>query len=265
LDHHGIEGNQMKKIRNYLRIVNEFINTQSPFDFEIVGSVHYGDTCYPFISLHTHSKLAKYNVVISSGAHGEEAVGVRVMLRLLQEFNKDFLNYFNFLLLPIVNPWGYTFNRRKNGNQQYGNTGFNQNDDLLTPESKLIKEVVPPRVDLFLDVHCDVDKQGYYLYERKRPNKISIGERSLNALRQTRLPVLSADTVYKEKCVNGVIITPQRDNSQDDSMFQRGAIYSICIEIPGKIPEDQQIIGGLFLLNELLTAFKNSEGNHGKA
>jgi len=39
-------------------------------------------------------------------------------------------------------------------------------------------------------------------------------------------------------------------------MFQRGAIYSLCIEIPSKIPEDQQMIGGLLLLNQILLNFK---------
>jgi hypothetical protein len=40
-------------------------------------------------------------------------------------------------------------------------------------------------------------------------------------------------------------------------MFDKGAIYSLCLEIPGKIPEDQQTIGGLLLLNSILQNFKD--------
>jgi predicted deacylase len=243
-----------KQVRNYIKILNEFINVQSPFDTEILGSVHY-DKCYPFISFHTHSKLAKYNVVINAGAHGTEPIGIKVMLRFLQEFNKELLGYYNFLLFPIVNPFGYSYNVRKNGNKQYGNNGFDYPEDKLTPESIFIKESVPHRVDLFIDLHSD-SKNGFYVYERKRPNKDSLAEKSLKILKKNKIPILEADTVYAEKCVNGVVVQPIKDGSMDDSMFQRGAVYSLCIEIPAKIPEDQQIIGGLLLINEILSKFR---------
>jgi len=244
-----------KQVRNYLKIVNEFANVQSPFDFEILGSIHY-DKCYPFISFHSHSKLAKYNVVVNSGAHGTESIGVRVILRFLQEFNKEFLGYYNFLLFPILNPFGYTYGVRRNGNKQLSNWGFNRPDEFLTPESLLVKEAVSHKVDLFIDLHAD-NKSGFYIYERKRPNKDSLAERSLKILSKNKIQVLEADTIYQEKCVNGVVISPIRDNSMDDSMFQRGAIYSLCIEIPTQLSEDSQIIGGLLLMNEILAQFKD--------
>jgi hypothetical protein len=78
----------------------------------------------------------------------------------------------------------------------------------------------------------------------------------LKVLTKNKIPVLGTDTVYREKCVNGVIVQPGRDGSMDNSMFSKGAIYSLCIEIPGKIPDDTQMIGGLLLLNEVLAKFK---------
>ena len=243
-----------KPTRNYLKILNDFINLQSPFDIEILGTIIYGEG-YPFISLHTHSKLAKYNVVINSGAHGTESIGVRVILRFLQEFNKDLLNYFNFAIFPIVNPYGYRYACRKTGSNKYGNTGFNQAEDNLTPEARLIKEAVSNKIDLFIDIHADA-KSGFYIYERKRPNKSSLAEESLKILRKNKIPIIETGTIYQEKCVNGVVVQPIKDGSMDDSMFQRGAIYSLCIEIPEKIPEDSQMIGGLLLLNEVLGKFK---------
>lgn len=245
-----------KPTRNYLRIINEFANTQSPFDLEILGTIIYDDIGYPFISFHSHSKLAKYNIVINAGSHGTESIGVRVMLRFIQEFDQDFLGYYNFLLFPIINPFGYTFAVRKNGNKQYANNGFNQPDGIpLTPEATLIKEVVPHKVDLFIDLHGD-NKNGFYIYERKRPDKKSLAEKSLKILTKNRIKVLDADSVYREKCINGVIVRPIKDDSMDNSMFDRGALYSLCIEIPSILPEDQQMIGGLLLLNEILSQFK---------
>jgi len=249
----------MKKIvRNYLKIVNEFINTQSPFDFEILDTIIYNKIGYSFISLHTHSKLAKYNVVINSGAHGTESIGVRVMLRFLQEFNKELLGYYNFQLFPIVNPYGYVYATRRNGLGQYGNNGFNQKrEEDLTLEGKLIRDNIPHKIDLFIDIHADSDKNGFYIYERKRPNQKSLAENSLKELRKNKISILEAGTVYYEKCLNGVVIQPIKDGSMDNSMFDRGAIYSLCLEIPGKNSEDEQIIGGLLLLNSILKNYKD--------
>ncbi|MBU0581467.1 MAG: hypothetical protein KKA19_09860 [Candidatus Margulisbacteria bacterium] len=243
-----------KPVRSYLKILNEFINLQSPFDAEIIGNVNYGES-YPFISLHTHSKV-RFNVMMNSGAHGTESIGVRVMLRFLQEFNRELLNNYNFIIFPVVNPYGYRYACRKNGANQYGNNGFNQNKpEDLTQEAKLIGDTVPPRIDLFVDIHAD-NKTGFYIYERKRPNKPSLAEQSLNVLKKNKIEVLNANTVYSEKCVNGVIGTPIRDGSMDNSVFDRGAIYSLCIEIPSKMKEDQQMIGCLLLIGEILRNFK---------
>jgi predicted secreted protein len=181
---------------------------------------------------------------------------VRILLRFLQEFNKELLEYYNFILFPIINPHGWVYNRRKNGNNQYGNSGFNQKqEELLTPEAKLIKEAIPHKIDLFIDVHTD-NKAGCYIYERKRPNAQSLAEISLKELRKNKIPILEAGTVYEEKCINGIVIQPIKDGSMDDSMFQRGTIYSLCIEISEKIPEDQQMIAGLLLISSILRNFK---------
>jgi predicted deacylase len=183
-------------------------------------------------------------VVINAGAHGTEPIGVRVMLRFIQEFNHVLLTHYNFLLFPIMNPFGYTYSQRKNGNNQLANNGFNQ--PTLTPESAIIKEAVPNKVDLFIDLHGD-NKAGFHIYERKRPNSPSLAQKSLRILNTHKIQVLQASTVYSEKCVGGVITQPITDGSMDDSMYQRGAIYSLCIEIPSLLPEGQQIVGGAYV------------------
>jgi len=245
-----------KPVRNYLRILNEFINIESPFDLEILNTIIYNEIGYPFISLHTHTK-AKFNIVISAGVHGNEGIAVKVLLRFITEFNKDLLNYYNFLIFPIMNPFAYRFGGRKNGNKQYVNDGFIKGkEDAATPETKLIKEALPNKIDLFIDIHSDESKSGFYLYERRRPNIESLAQKGLAILKTNKIPILEANTVYREKCVDGIIIQPERDGSIDNAMFNKGAIFSLCIEIPGKMSEDSQIIGGLLLLNEILLKFK---------
>jgi predicted deacylase len=243
--------------RNYLKLLNELINIQSPFDTEILGMLNY-DQSYPFIGLHSHSKLAKWNVVINAGAHGEETIGIRVMLRFINEFNRDFLGYYNFMLFPVVNPHGYAYARRRNGAKQYvnGNCYTVETPSIIVPEFQYMKEKIPQKVDLFIDIHADVDKQGFYIYERKRPEVKSLAELALKDIHKEKYPVETTDTIYQEKCVNGVIVQPIKDNSMDDFMFKKGAIYSLCLEIPGKAPEEQQVIGALHIINSVLKNYK---------
>jgi len=249
----------MRKLtRNYLKLLNEIINIKNPFDTEIIGNIHY-DRCYPFLMLSNHTKQAKYNCVINSGAHGEEAQTIDILIRFLQEFNTEYLSSYNFHIFPIINPFGYSYNCRKNGNNKYGNTGFIQKIPArLTEEAILIGNNIPRKIDIFIDIHSD-NKNGFYLYERKRPNKPSLGGVCLDELRKNKIPILENETVYKEKCKDGIIIAPERDGSMDDSMFSRGVIYSICVEIPRKIPDDQQLIGGLMLINSLLKNFRETK------
>ena len=176
--------------------------------------------------------------------------------------HSKWISTYNFRIFPIVNPYGYTYNKRKNGHNQYGNTGFNIKEELLTPEGKIIKDAVPTRVDLFIDLHGDSNKSAFYIYERKRPNTPSLAADSLDSLSSASIPVLKDATVYREQCSKGVITQPEKDGSMDHAMFDRGSMYSLCIEIPLKAPEDQQMIGGLVLLNTVLEKFKeNNELN----
>jgi len=247
----------MRKIRNYNKILNEFININSPLEIKLTDAVHYNNNCYP-IFYYCHHTKAKWNVVITSGVHGNESIGVKVMLRFLQEFDKELLNYYNFWIFPVVNPFGYVHDRRSNGaNLDINRHCYSQKPFVTeTQEFLLLDEETPNKVDLFIDVHQN-GKKSFYVYEKKRPSKISLGKFGMDAIKSQKIAVEETSTIYGEKCLSGVVDSiKDKINSLEDYFFRKGAIYSLTLENPDKPNDEELIIGSLAFLTSVLNKFK---------
>ncbi len=243
----------MKYARDYLKLVNEVINMQVPFKTEIIGTVVY-DQAYPILKLSHEQKLAKYNVLINAGAHGDEAIGVRVLLKFLAEFKKKYLDDYNFHIYPCTNPYGYAHLVRRNGAKQMTNNSTTFSRESEVQELRIIYPTVPLRPDLFIDVHADTDKSNVYIYERKPENMQSVAKKVLESNKEI-IPYEEVGTIYREKVENGVIVKPEHDRSLDDYMANAGVGYTITLEIPGKAEGHIQLNGGICLLHAILEEY----------
>jgi len=246
----------MRKSRNYLKTFNEFINVNSPLEMKVIGSVHY-DICYPMIEFYHHSK-AKKDVVLLGGVHGNESIGVKVMLRFLQEFQKEWLDSYNFYVFPIVNPFGYAYNIRGNGAKYDINRhAYTQKPyPIETVEFKILEEEFPESVNLCIDVHQN-GKKNFYCYEKSRPDKESLATFGMQEIKKQKIAVEEASTIYGEKCIQGVVNSiKDKSNTIEDYMFSKGAMYSLTLENPDKPTEEELVIGSLAFLRGVLNKFK---------
>jgi len=247
----------MRKVRNYNKILNEFINISSPLEIKIMDSVHANEECYPMFYFYYHTK-AKYNIVINAGCHGNESIGVKIMLRFLQEFDKEMLNNYNIWLFPIVNPFGYVYDVRYN-NMKYdiNRHCYSQKPfPIETAEFKIIDDELPNRVDVFIDIHQN-GKKNFYCYEKKRPNKASLASFGMEEIKKQNIAIEECALLYGEKCINGVVDSiKDKSNTFEDYAFRKGALYSLTLENPNKTDEEELIIGSLGFLKEVLNRFK---------
>lgn len=243
----------MKEIRNYNKIITELINLNTSFKIEIIGYVSYFEKIYPMLSLKYVSKMNKKTIIILSGNHGDETFVVHTLLKWLKQ--PVMFPDFNYYIYPIVNPWGYVFNRRTNGNRQDCNNDVNFVKDSKVPELAILYDAFPQSVDLILDLHGDTGKSEVYCYEHKSENLSSIAEKALIE-NDNLIPYLKTKTIYKIPVSNGVIIPPKEDIGIEAFLEKLGVQYSLTLELPGKMDGQKRAEGGIAIINSILKNFK---------
>jgi len=245
----------MRKVRNYNKLVDELLNLNIPLRIEIIGYLNYENIIYPMIAFKHISKVAKKNIVIVSGQHGDEYFAIHVLINWIKQFKLEDYPEFNFYIIPIANPTGYVFNRRRNKNRQQVNNAGKFYKDSDVQELAILFENLPTNPDLYIDIHGDTGKKNVYIYERKPERAISIAEKSLLE-NDNILSYEKSQTVYREKVQNGVIYKPEHDRSLDDFMGNAGIDYTITLELPAKCEGQKRMIGGIAIINSLLKNFR---------
>ena len=244
------------KQRSYLKLVNDIINLNIPFNISVIGFVQH-DRVYPIIKLEKTDKKTRYHVVIQSGIHGDEAIAIRVLLRWLKSIRPRYLKEFSFTIFPVLNPYGYAHATRRNGKHQMVNSADYWSKSYEIPELNIAGSHYPENANLFIDIHGDCGRYGkteIYAYERVAPGMPSI---AMQALRENNkiIPYIKGDTIYKESCKYGVIYNPKRDRSIQDYMSDIGCECAITLEIPGKMSGINRIDGSVKVINSILKYF----------
>jgi hypothetical protein len=125
---------------------------------EIAGSPVYR------VSLSTDTALP--TILFNAGTHGDEPAGVESALQFLEGDPGEWLDHFQFEVIPCLNPHGYVNNQRENHQGIDINWAY-QNDDVQ--EIELIKQhIIGRKFETILDLHEDWESPGFYLYEQVR-------------------------------------------------------------------------------------------------
>jgi predicted deacylase len=242
----------MKEIRSYSKLVNEIINLNTSFRMEIIGYVIYFEKVYPILNLKYISKMATKTVVLCAGQHGDETYAVSILLKWIKQ--PIMFGDINYFIYPCINPFGYSYKRRTNGNRQDCNNDKNFIKDSPVKELSILYDSFPQSVDLILDLHGD-SKDQVYCYEHKSENLPSIAEKALID-NDNLLPYLKTKTIYKIPVNNGVIIPPKEDIGIEAFLEKLGTQYSLTLELPGKFDGQKRAEGGVTIINSILKYFK---------
>lgn len=242
----------MRTLRDYKKVLNEVINLQIPFRVEIIDYVVYEET-YPILAIKHISKVAKQNIVITAGIHGEEYYTVHILLKWLQQVDTEVFKDFNFYIFPIVNPFGYSKGCRQNGARQDINNANNYRKDSKVQEARILFDNLPLDAGLLLDLHGDVSKEQVYAYEHKAENLPSITEKALMD-NDTLLPYIKTKTIYQVKNTHGVCVD-REETGFEEILEKLGTMYSITLEFPGKCSGQARTAGGVAIINSILKSF----------
>jgi len=91
---------------------------------------------FPVFALRTRNwSDKKKNILITGGVHGYETSGVFGAIQFVEIKAKEYLEDFNFLILPCISPWAYERVQRWNQNAVDPNRSFNPEGEIVEGRS----------------------------------------------------------------------------------------------------------------------------------
>ncbi|MEK6889960.1 MAG: M14 family metallocarboxypeptidase [Nanoarchaeota archaeon] len=163
--------------RSYEYFVNRLKSiTHDYMNLNDIWKTNYGSIYY----IHLKSKSENpIKIFLSAGVHGDEPAGVEAVIRFLEADNSSLLDYFEFYILPCLNPYGYARNVRWNSDGLDINRTFENN---LSMEAVLVKTLLADKqFDLSIDFHEDWEYRGFYLFEISKDNS-QLGKEIINKI-----------------------------------------------------------------------------------
>ena len=161
-------------------------------------------------------------IILSAGIHGEEPAGVYALLEFINRGIAQFLPHFSFLIMPCLNPYGFTHGVRFTRSAADLNRSFANGAGL--PEVTAVKELLgrfPGPYRLAIDLHetdtymprspafsVEDIPSGFYMYETSPGGQPVLGPVVLDGLRTAGYPITKRRSVYGAECRNGLIVSP---------------------------------------------------------
>ncbi len=147
-------------------------------DLRVVNLLEEGQ--YPVLALYNRRPISGQGLYLSAGIHGDEPAAVQGLVQWAEE-NPGVLRENPVVILPCLNPWGLSENRRED------QEGCDLNRCFARPGIKLIgaiRDLIAGRFfAMAVNLHEDFDANGIYLYELARRGE-KRGEALLEAVEQ---------------------------------------------------------------------------------
>ena len=224
----------MNKKRDFSIIQNKIENLQN---IEVTKPlyINYHRKKLPIYML----KLEKYKknpwILIASGCHGEEPGAVYALLESIPIL-KEYSYKYNFLLFPVMNPYGYIaksrfvkYTKKKRCNE--ANLNFQFHDKTKNKIAKYImKQIEKYKPIVSLDCHEDDACKYLSLFERTEGTIKPINLLELSNI----VELYTKATCYGDPVEKGVILSKVKEETLEYYSFTHGSKISITLELPGK-------------------------------
>jgi predicted deacylase len=165
-------------------------------------------------------------IFLSAGIHGEEPAGVYTLLDFMNRGIRKYLDHFSFLIMPCLNPYGFSRGVRFGHSVSDLNRSFDQVSG--PPEVEAVKDLLqrfPGPYCLAIDFHetdtymprgKDLSVEnipaGFYMYETTCTGQPDLGPEIIQKIRNSGHPVSQRRNLYGAECRDGLICSPPPEN-----------------------------------------------------
>ncbi|MDR2941303.1 MAG: DUF2817 domain-containing protein [Treponema sp.] len=200
--------NAADKVRNYDEQINFIFYLSNKFKVTEIGTISYPNNNYKLykITYGIPNKNNKKNYLFISGVHGNEIAPIYGMKEFIQYLDSiKIINDIKIDFIYILNPYGFEYNVRHNGN------GIDLNRDFINFETYEIKYFInntkEEKYSGMYDFHEHSATTGFLLYYYSNKNK-RLANNILEILQNNNIPLENdyVDAVLKTK--NGAIFVP---------------------------------------------------------
>ncbi len=186
-----------------------------------VDTLPAGNRDYPLIKI-VLGKRNPRRVLISGGIHGDEPAGVETVCAFLEnKLYQNFLENWEFTLLPCINPSGFEAGTRNNQDDIDLNRKFKE--DQVPREVAFVKNILEHPYDLDLELHEDVDSPGYYLYQKDQTSDLSSLGRTILDRVESIHPLNLAEEIEEMPAERGLL---SRLSEPDEMEWWPMALYA---------------------------------------
>ena len=168
---------------------------------------------------------------LSAGIHGNETSGPVCLSELIKE--PAFFEGIDVTIFPILNPWGYEHNVRRNLHNRDLNRDFKHMQQAET--QKHIK-LIEGDYNMVLCLHESRNSDGVFIYKPKKNNRYDIMEDVLLAMSDI-MPIDSKHTRGKIKIEPGIIrdVKYKEKHLTEAIYFANKGIDAFTIEVPHNV------------------------------
>ena len=270
----------MHKKCSYHQEVVLKLKSLAAFDIQEFGRLQTAAGVYPFFVVRVagHAPDLPY-IYIQAAIHGNEIAGIYAILDFLNGDLGQYKDFFNFIIVPLVNPFGFEHGTRTN---EHG-LDLNRNFKVENPEEevRMLKALIENEGKSFLavlDLHEDPTDEAavgfedeksptaMYMYEQYPADDFTFGRQVLEKLRTAGFEFWDGTIVFGEKCDRGLIHqfqtgipVPLMQGSFDEYMGARSR-YILILETPTCWDLKKRVQGHLEFLRTALEALKNRVG-----
>lgn len=223
----------MKEIFESRHFIDRIIKkaASSGFRPRVLGEIDMEGTKVPILSLSRKINRQAPRILISAGIHGDEPAGPHAILSLLESFPDDWPEFkcCHVEIVPLINPSGFDLRHRANREGVDLNRAFGS--PTPPPEIRFLMNDYRRRaVDLFVDLHEDVDTPGFYLYELAPSEADAFGPLIISALRKAGHPINEAPVIEGMAARDGLILRTSRPFPRH---FRKGAPQGLYLKKMG--------------------------------
>ena len=197
-----------EKARNYNEQIAFIFNLSNKFTVNEIGTIHYHGNEYKLYKI-TYGNTRNQNIkkyLFLSGVHGNEIAPVYAMKEFIQYLDSsELINNILIDFIYIINPYGFEYNTRHNGN------GIDLNRDFVNFETSEIRFLINNTQNInyvgMYDFHEHSSTTGFLLYYYSRRNR-TLANNILEMVQRNNIPLENNYVDVKLKANGGAIYVP---------------------------------------------------------